>query len=295
MHLPTSQEIKSLRALELLAEAKEHGEDHVSLGTIDRWFGGDTDISRAWVAEQHERGHLADDGRLSHTQGITAGGLAYVEQVRQRRADRGRRRRVCRNRVLHWVDSSVNSTSGLVDTSLFFGSNHAWFEGEIFDVNEQADAINFLVEQELLGGGIGAWGAQTFIKIGITHRGQECVTDFDADVAAYLAAQRHGATHISIQGEGHTLALALGANSTATASSINVGAAMLLAQAVREASGVLGLAPEVEEALCDIEQGEDHGRVRRGLQRLGRFANDSGSGALGSVIGSVALRLLTGG
>lgn len=89
--------------------------------------------------------------------------------------------------------------------------------------------------------------------------------------------------------------MALGANSTATASSIDVEAAILLAQAVREASGVLGLDPEAEEALRDIEQGEDPGRVKRGLQWLGRFANDSGSGALGSVIGSVALRLLTGG
>jgi hypothetical protein len=88
----------------------------------------------------------------------------------------------------------------------------------------------------------------------------------------------------------------LGANSNATANSINVDAAVLLARAVREASDIIGLdRPGAEEALSDIEQREDPGRLRRGLQWLAQFANDASSGALGSVIGSVALRLLTGG
>ncbi|MBO0747469.1 MAG: hypothetical protein J2O47_03915 [Acidimicrobiaceae bacterium] len=238
---------------------------------------------------------MADDGKALHSQSITAEGLAYIERARQRRADRGLRRRSCRNQVLHWVDTSVNSTSDLVDASLFFGSNHAWFEGAIFDVDEQADAINYLVDQDLMRGGIGAWGAPTFVKVGITHRGQECVTDFDSDVGAYLSAKQRSGTHITIQGEGHTLALALGANSTANASSVNVDAAVLLARAVREASDVLSLGPEAQRALADIEQREDAGRVKRGLQWLGHFATDAGSSALGSVIGSVALRLLAGG
>jgi hypothetical protein len=195
--------------------------------------------------------------------------------------------------LLDWVGRNVMSTSASVPTNEFLLTEHAWFAGDVFTADELADASDYLVTNGLLRDVGKGWGT-AYLRLGITHEGQECVTDHDADPAAYLAAQRRSGTVINVGGEGNAVAVALGANSSATATTIDIDAAVLLAQALRQAATMLDLDEEDQKALADIEQRIDPSRVRRGLRRLGRFASETGTNAVGSVLGAVALRLLGG-
>jgi hypothetical protein len=199
--------------------------------------------------------------------------------------------------MLHWVDSKVPNTSTYVNTSQFFVSAHAWFEGEVLDLEQDmTDALNYLVAEGLLEG----MEAAEFVAphhVRITHAGQKCVTDFDADVAAYLAAGQGEQPKIIqvVNAEpGSAIAISLGDGSPATATSayVHLEAAVTLAQAVREALPVLKLEDDPTEALEDLKQSDDPGRVKRGLRWFGRFANDSTAGAIGNVLGAAALAIL---
>jgi hypothetical protein len=47
------------------------------------------------------------------------------------------------------------------------------------------------------------------------------------------------------------------------------------------------------DVVADVEQEEDPGRVRSGLRALGGLLRDTSTGALGKVLGSVAMNLLS--
>lgn len=293
MDVPTLREILDIKCLESLAEAREQGQPGVSFGTIAQWFEGDDDAGRAWVSRQRELGRIEPVKRMGSTPSISQDGLAFLQVIKAQRADKGVRRRVCRQRLLHWVDCNTASTADDCLTDKFLLSEHAWFAGDIFTADELADAADFLVDNRLLHGFGKSWGS-TYARVGLTHEGQECVTDYDADAAAYLAAQRQTGTTVNVHGEGNALAIALGVNSSAsaTATTINVEAAIQLAEAVRAASSLLDLGEDDEQALLDIAQREDPGKVRRGLQWFAGYAKDASANALGSFIGSVAFALL---
>lgn len=292
MQIPTMSEILDIQCLEKLAEARETGNPEVSFGTIAEWF-DDDDAGRAWVARQRELGRIEPVKRMGSTPSISQEGLAFVQAVKAQRENKGLRRQVCRQRLLCWVDNNATSTADLPVTSEFLLSEHAWFAGDIFTADELGDATEYLVDKRLLRGVAKSWGG-SYARVGITHEGQECVTDYDADPAAYLASQRHTGTTVNVHGDGNALAIALGANSSAsaTATTVNVEAALQLAEAVRAASSLLNLGEDGEQALRDIEQQQDSGKVRQGLQWFAGYAKDASANALGSFIGSVAFALL---
>ena len=205
--------------------------------------------------------------------------------------------------MLQWVDSRVASTGQSTTLTEFSLSPHAWFEGDILKEHDQDGAVRWLVEKGLLHADKGSWGA-AYQRVGITSAGQDCVTDYGADVMAYLEAQKPQSQFVSVSaGAGSTFAVTFGDNSPATAVSIDVRLeeAAALAAAIREAAPVIGLqgirvdpelAAEVQQALADLEARDEVGRVKRGLNWFGRLANNASAGALGNLLGQAAAALL---
>lgn len=285
----TTQQVVNLRMLEFLHDAS----GNVAMGTIRDQFDNDGEAAD-WASTAIANGWIRDDGRLSHSKTLTSSGRAVVETARRDRGDRGLRRRACRSRLLRWVDSKVEGTTATINARDFFLDPPSYFTGDQFTQSEVDDAMEYLVSMKLLRGGVKAWGA-SYLHLGITYDGQECVTDLDSDVAAFL--QRREAamgTMVHVSGEGNSLALALGENSNAssTLTTMNIEAAVQLASAIREAADVLVLTDQDNSALDDIEQRDDASRVERGLRWIAGYADDSSKAALGTVLGTIALKIL---
>lgn len=101
-----------------------------------------------------------------------------------------------------------------------------------------------------------------------------------------------------VSGGQNTIAAEFAPGSSATASHtvVNVDLALLVASAARQAADALDLPPDpdgaLSDALADIEQARDPSRMKRGLATLGRLLGDTSTGALGSVLATLAAQAL---
>lgn len=257
---------------------------------VREYFSTDVEQSH-WLYRQQDLGYL-DRGPMNVPDwNLTIDGRRRVEESRERFADRRHRTTALRRQLLIWVDSVCERTGtleGRIDQ--FFESPHSYFCGQKFSAAETDDAAAYLEQHDMIKRK-GALGTPT-LRLGVTATGRDCVIDSDGDVTAHLASQRASAPTFNISNS-HAIAIALGDGSTATATSTEqaIDGAVELAEAFRLAIGLLNLDADDEEALDDIESREA-GRVKRGLRRMGRYAEATSSNALGGALGSVALQLL---
>lgn len=202
-----------------------------------------------------------------------------VEDAQAAFGNRRLRTEALRRQLLLWLDTEV-SQAGTLDARIdrFFLSPMSFFEGGQFTVQETDDAAGSLEANGLIKRA-GAWGAPT-LRLGITTAGQDCVIDFDGDTRAFLARSAPSAATYNI-GSASNIAIAHGQGSTASAFSIEqaIDQSVALAQSIRQVADVLNLAPADLAALDDIESREPS-RVRRGLQHISSFAQQSTTGAM---------------
>jgi hypothetical protein len=201
MDLPTDQEILDLTILEGMANGKDGGTEWLAPSWFREFFtsiGGSDDDASEWLARAAKEGWVRDNGLLTARRTLTPDGLAVVEEARNRRTNRALRWRTLRSRLLVFVDANVRSTSELSAAASTFlaKARYSWFYGGRFNGNELTDAINELEQLELIR--VARAGDGT--TLGITPKGRDCVIHHDADIDAYLAAQRQpGAAQSIVQ------------------------------------------------------------------------------------------------
>lgn len=224
-----------------------------------------------WVLDEIDVGDLErEDG----TYGVLVSDLAVDRITAARRVvnDRGFRRHLTRDRLLHWVDlHSARVDDPAVALGDFAGSLHAWISGARVNQANAEEAAVFLEQVGLL-----LRSAADPSRVGITTTGQDCVSGWDSRVDPYLDA-------IKIRQSDPVPAV--------PTESLDRERVAVLARAVRQALPVLGLDEGAERHLRDLEQSDDT-RVRLALQWFGRLTDGRSAGALGVVLGLVAVDLL---
>jgi hypothetical protein len=290
MDLPTFQQIVDLRTLEAIADATTGKDEWMSTNAVVALFDSSDDALH-WLRRAEDNGWIKSSNRLAGGRRLTPDGKAIVDTARERRAHVGDRRRAVRRQLLDWVNSKVATNTAMVPLSEFPGSRHGWYEGVCFDNDEVWEAVDDLEEQGLVhtirGSGFGG------IAVGISHKGRDCATDHDSDIAAYEAAQQPPAVpSVTVTGDGNALSLAFAPNATATATAgSNLDAAVELAKAAREAKTIVNFGDDAEITLTEIES-RDPVKVKRGLERLRDLGADTTAGALGNLISAAAIGLL---
>jgi hypothetical protein len=292
MNLPTSQEVTDLRTLEAIADATTGDNPWMSMSAVLALF-DDSEDARHWLVRAGDNGWVRTSNNMVAARRLTPDGKAIVETARERRNAVGARRRILQRRLLDWASSKAATTTDTVPLTEFPGSRHSWFEGILFGNDEVWEAVDYLEEQDLVHTIRGmSFGG---IAVGITHKGRDCATDYDSDIAAYEAAQRPSAAghSFTITGDGNALSVAFEPNATAMASagSVNLDAAAELAKAAREAKTIVNFGDDAEITLTEIES-RDPVKVKRGLERLRDLGADTTAGALGNLISTAAIGLL---
>lgn len=119
---------------------------------------------------------------------LTPAGLLHVQQRRQRREDPALRASAARAGLLRWKYRQHLAGVHMPLPSRFAADSEANFEGSPFTEAEIAHAADYLAKRQLIKGP-GAFGATGPLRADITPDGMDCVTDWNADVPAYL--RRH--------------------------------------------------------------------------------------------------------
>lgn len=230
-----------------------------------------------------QRGLIRRDERVSGGWYPTAEGRSQVEELRDRRANRGLRRRLCRDELLRWLDSSGATDVG---TRVSRDKFDVAPDGLPFTEKDSHAAAEYLK----LNGLIESFPADgRHLLLWITDRGQEC-RDEGGDVAAFVkegeASSVSQVFHIS--GSGNNVAAALGDNNEVTAnlSAFDAEKAIEFAAAVWQALPQLGLdRDQVSALIADIEQRDDPTRAQRATATLQTLLVGTTTGTLGQMLG----------
>jgi hypothetical protein len=291
---PETQSALDLRMLEYLYDSTQDGSAGVGIGELVKHH-GDEQLCLEWLVSARHRGLISKGQRLYPDYRVTSEGRRVVEDVRARRADRGLRRRVLADRLLGWIDSASESVGdATARPDRFLESTASVADGVPFTIEQVRESVDFLVSHGLVKSHVSSWGASHVI-VSITHYGRACV-DAGEGVAAGVRRQQAPAQHFNIKADGANFAIATGEGGAAQvhATDINVDAVLAVAQTIEEALPALQLGDEAKEFLADLRDTRDPSKVRRALAWFGRMATDSGSGALGSMLGAMALAALGG-
>ena len=120
---------------------------------------------------------------------LTAAGLAYVRDLRQRRDDPALRAAACRTVLLRWFYRQHLASVHLPVTGGFGQSDDAQHEGARFADIEIQNAAEYLANKNLIKGAAVA-EIRGPVRAEITAEGIDCVTNWAGDVAQYLSDQR---------------------------------------------------------------------------------------------------------
>jgi hypothetical protein len=283
-----------LRVLEFIYESQSpDGADPAGIGAL-RGLVGDDHATGTVVRALKERGLVRVDGRLSPHYFTTAEGTREVQDMQARRASRRHRRAAALDHLLEWVDSNSPSRDTRLDRDKFDGSADL----VPFTADEVEEAAETLVAAGLLKSRSSAQKRHYLLEV--TRVGRDCVDEGlgATDFLAQRCQPGPAGNVVHVSGGQNTIAAAFAAGSTATATHtvVNVDLALLVAAAVRQAADALDLPPDPDgalpEALADIEQAQDPSRLKRGLVTVGRLLGDTSTGALGSVLATLAAQAL---
>lgn len=277
----TSQDELDMQVLEHIYENCTDDRP-ASIGGLRERF-GENDAA-ATTSSLRTRGLLRADKRMSAGYFVTPAGRAEVEEMRNRRADRGLRRRLCRNRLLRWMDEQGASHAGKRVAREDFDASPDLLP---FTDQETEAAAEHLKQHGLIES-ISADQAD-HILVWTTDRGRQCL-DEGGDVLAFtkMDVERNASQVFNITGSGNTVAAAIGNDNevTASLSTFNSEAAAQFAEAVRQATPALGLdADRVDALVADVQQTEDPTRAQRATALLQTMVVGTTTGTLGQVLG----------
>lgn len=268
-----------------------HGlESAGSISTIsDLRNGAGGDSTDVIVADLCSQGLVRKGDRLVADYYLTQSGIAEVEALTARQADRGRRRVECRAGLLRWVDGATTPDPGTrVSRDGFVGT----LDLVPYAADEVASAAQYLHDHDLVSS-VSAWGDKHFL-LWITERGRDCIDSglTIADFVSPSAAAGHQA--ITISGSGNVVAAAAGSGNTASAASheFDPEAARTFAALVREAMPALQLNEDLTDLLAEIEQVEDQTLARKATVAVYQLLSSTTSGAIGGLVAAAGAQAL---
>ena len=246
MDIPTRREREDLVRLEALYDATDSGRTEAGPPAVLEPLGIVAADAYSWMLDASQRGLVEVDGGLVPLAKPSTAGRDLVERARQRRADRGARRRLAASRLLAWSDSAGGNVTG------FIASEYGWADGQPLTFDEAVDAAQTLDAAGLVKARTrGAWGAEVVrCDVTILPAGRDCLDDHDGDVRAYQSAQRASAPSLVIGQMTGALAVGgSGSTNTANYSGLDVAQVRALAEMLVQARGTLGL---VDEQLAEL-------------------------------------------
>lgn len=211
---------------------------------------------------------------------ITADGRQVVEELRERQRDRVRRRIECRSLLLRWLDDRDAHDAGTRAALEQFDTELDLLP---FTDAERGAAAEYLHERGMIKG-VGGAG---LLLVWLTEDGRECL-DAGGAIEAFTNRGASGGGSqqtIHVTGSNNTISGAVGAHAAASASVVNVDveAARLFVEALRQVASTMNLPAGAEEALAEIETSDDPSAIKRALGQLYLFLHEAGAGAAGGV------------
>lgn len=229
-------------------------------------------------ASLRNRGLVRKAESLAGGYHITADGRQVVEELRERQRDRGRRRIECRSLLLRWLDDRDAHDAGTRAALEQFDTELDLLP---FTDAERGAAAEYLHQRGLIKG-VGGAG---LLLVWLTEDGRECL-DAGGAIEAFTNRGGGGSQQtIHVTGSNNTISGAVGAHAAASASVVNVDveAARLFVEALRQVASTMNLPAGAEEVLAEIETSDDPSAVKRALGQLYLFLHEAGAGAAGGV------------
>lgn len=257
-----------------------------------------------------ERG-LLDDRHSDHdapVANMTAGGIAWVKQRRERRNNPILRTASARRGLLIWLWSAKHNGAHSLNVDQFLEAEQSIYEGERLQVDEVDRAAEYLDTKGLITG-VRAAGRRGPIRAETTSHGDDCVERFGGDVSEYERHSTAGGTVVNIGGNNSGNIATNSHDVTMNASTINNGLTdvVTFARAIHDALPTLtlpdGEANELAELADRIEQeasaeAPDRSRIARWMGSTIALLNSPVvSGVLAGVLaayGGIVLPGLTG-
>lgn len=285
----TSQRELRMRILEYINDNDQGPlNDPAELGPLYEAFGQD-DVY-ATSASLVEEGLITRENSLGGGYHIAPAGRQTVEEMKTRRADRGYRRRQCREQVLRYLDQCGRS-GDIVSPAGFAGS----VDGVPFDNQDLQEALNFLLDNNFIALAGKRLGNGDVYLVRLRSIVSDCV-DSDLPIPDFLERQRGGNSVQNVfhmGGTGNNFATAAGPGSAATINTFNPDYAQLFALLVRAAEADLTLTDEATAALAEIEAStEDPTRAQKAMAVLYAQMGNITSGAAGSILGTLGAMAL---
>lgn len=254
----------------------------------------DSDDDAADVAQRlTDRGLLRRGQSLIGDYSLTLEGKQAVQDIKDRRNNRQRRRSTCRQQVLAWLDGQ-GPVGSPADPKGFSGS----VDGVPFTEDEVNEAVDYLVDKGLAASLGHRTASGHWHVVAITRLGSDCVDD-GGDIAAYLSRLRQVAHPVNqvfnMAGTGNTFATAAADGATASATvnnTFNLEGAHLFAAMIRAAEADLDLTQEARATLAELEATDDPTIARRAANVLYQFVSGTAAGTAGQVLGVYGANLL---
>ncbi|MFB7619868.1 hypothetical protein [Kitasatospora sp. NPDC056181] len=239
---------------------------------------------------------------------ITPAGIAWVEARRRRQEDPAGRAAAARSGLLTWLWRRKHDGTRMPTLAGILEAPQSLFEGIRLTGTEIDRAAGYLTAKGLIKGTARAIGMAGPLRAEITAEGEDCVENYDADLAAYERRNNGGATtnfHIGTN-TGNIAANSREVTQTATTNQgINPSELVLLARSLRQAAPVLGLPESDVEEFADIAtrieneastDTPDPGRLRRwGNAILDILNSPAVSGALAQTLSTAVQAAITSG
>ncbi|MEU3495417.1 hypothetical protein ABZ747_18250 [Kitasatospora cineracea] len=240
------------------------------------------------------------------TANLTPIGTGWVEERRRRRDNPAARVAAARSGILTWLWHRKHDGIHMPVVADVLDTPYSLFEGSRLTDGEIDRAAAYLQAKELIKG-VNIAQTDGPVRAEITAEGENCVENYDADLAAYERRNHGGATtnfHIGTN-TGNIAANSREVTQTATTNQgIDPSELVLIARSLRQAAPVLGLpesdAEEFAEIATRIENeasagNPDPGRIRRWGNTILDFLNSPAvSGALAQTLSTAVQAALPG-
>ncbi|WP_033222923.1 hypothetical protein [Kitasatospora phosalacinea] len=242
------------------------------------------------------------------TANITQTGTAWVEERRRRRDDPAARAAAARRGLLTWLWHRKHEGTHMPTVAGVLEAPQSLFEGIQLADTEIDRAAGHLQAKGLIKGTSRAMGMAGPLRAEITVEGEDCVENYEADLAAY-ERRNNGASNTNFHigtNTGNIAANSREVTQTATTNQgINPSELVLLARSLRQAAPVLGLPEGDAEEFTDIAtrieneasaDNPDPGRLRRwGAAILDILNSPAVSGALAQTLSTTVQAAITPG
>ncbi|MFJ8444043.1 hypothetical protein [Kitasatospora griseola] len=257
-----------------------------------------------------EQGLLSDRGTTMGRAiaAITPFSATWMADRIRQREDHAARVAAARSGLLVWLWHRKHEGIHMPPIAGVLDAPQSLFAGIRLTGYEMDRAAAHLQEKGMIKGVARAWGADGPLRAEITAQGEDCVENYEADLAAY-ERRNNGASstnfHIGTN-TGNIAANNREVTQTATTNQgINPSELVLLARSLRQAAPVLGLPESDAEEFTDIAtrieneasaDNPDPGRLRRwGASILAILNSPAVSGALAQTLSTTVQAALTPG